>query len=73
MLAAALSALLTLAFIGFLIANLFQRQVENRLRESLSLQLDQLAAHLIVKDNNTAGLDADLSDPRYERPLSGLY
>ena len=73
MLAAALSALLTLAFIGFLIANLFERQVENRLRESLSLQLDQLAAHLVVKDDNTAALDADLSDPRYERPLSGLY
>jgi signal transduction histidine kinase len=73
MAAAALSALLTLAFIGFLIANLFERQVESRLRENLSLQLDQLAAHLIVKDDNTAGLDADLSDPRYERPLSGLY
>jgi signal transduction histidine kinase len=73
MAAAALSALLTLAFIGFLIANLFERQVESRLRESLSLQLDQLAAHLIVKDDNTAALDADLSDPRYERPLSGLY
>jgi signal transduction histidine kinase len=73
MVAAALSALLTLAFIGFLIANLFERQVESRLRESLSLQLDQLAAHLIVKDDNTAGLDAELSDPRYERPLSGLY
>jgi signal transduction histidine kinase len=73
MAAAALSALLTLAFIGFLIANLFERQVESRLRENLSQQLDQLAAHLIVKDDNTAGLDSDLSDPRYERPLSGLY
>ena len=73
MLAAALSALLTLAFIGFLIANLFERQVESRLHESLSLQLDQLASHLIVKDDGTAGLDADLSDPRYQRPLSGLY
>lgn len=73
MVAAALSALLTLAFIGFLIANLFERQVENRLRENLSLQLDQLAAHLILKDDNTVGLDAELSDPRYERPLSGLY
>lgn len=73
MAAAALSALLTLAFIGFLIANLFERQVESRLRDSLSQQLDQLAAHLIVKDDNTPGLDADLSDPRYERPLSGLY
>ncbi len=73
MVAAAFSALLTLAFIGFLIANLFERQVESRLRESLSQQLDQLAAHLIVKDDNTPGLDADLSDPRYQRPLSGLY
>ncbi len=73
MAAAALSALFTLAFIGFLIASLFERQVESRLRESLSLQLDQLAAHLIVKDDNSAGLDSDLSDPRYERPLSGLY
>ena len=73
MAAAAVSALLTLAFIGFLIANLFERQVESRLRESLSQQLDQLAAHLIVKDDNTAALDTDLSDPRYVRPLSGLY
>jgi signal transduction histidine kinase len=73
MVAAALSALLTLAFIGFLIANLFERQVENRLRENLSQQLDQLAAHLIVKDDSTPALDSDLSDPRYERPLSGLY
>ncbi len=73
MAAAALSALLTLAFIGFLIANLFERQVESRLRENLSQQLDQLAAHLIVKDDNTPALDSDLSDPRYERPLSGLY
>jgi signal transduction histidine kinase len=73
MLAAALSALLTLALIGFLIANLFERQVENRLREFLSMQLDQLATHLLVKDDGTAGLDAELSDPRYLRPLSGLY
>ena len=73
MLAAALSALLTLAFIGFLIANLFERQVESRLRESLSLQLDQLASHLIVKDDGSVALDVELSDPRYLRPLSGLY
>lgn len=73
MLAAALSALLTLAFIGFLIANLFERQVESRLRENLSLQLDQLASHLMLKDDGSAGLDAELSDPRYQRPLSGLY
>lgn len=73
MVAAAFSALLTLAFIGLLIANLFDRQVESRLRNSLSQQLDELAAHLVLKDDGTAGLDADLSDPRYERPLSGLY
>ncbi|MDE2445812.1 MAG: HAMP domain-containing histidine kinase [Alphaproteobacteria bacterium] len=73
MFAAALSALVTLALIGFLIANLFERQVESRVREFLSLQLDQLAGHLTVKDDGTAALDAELSDPRYMRPLSGLY
>ena len=73
MAAAALSALLTLAFIGFLIANLFERQVESRLRESLSQQLDQLASHVIIKDDGNVALDAEMSDPRYLRPLSGLY
>lgn len=73
MLAAALSAILTLAFIGLLIANLFNRQIENRFRENLSLQLDQLAAHLVVAPNDKVALDTALSDPRYERPLSGLY
>ncbi len=73
MVAAAFSALLTLAFIGFLIANLFERQVESRLRENLSQQLDQLASHIIIKDDGNVALDAEMSDPRYLRPLSGLY
>ena len=71
--AAAISIAVALAFIGVLIANVFDRQISKRLENDLSQNLDQLAAHFVFKDDNTAGLDADLTDPRYESPLSGLY
>lgn len=72
-LAAAVSIILALAFIGFLIANVFDRQIAVRLENDLSQQLDQLSAHLVMGPNDAAGLNQALTDPRYERPLSGLY
>ncbi len=71
--AATISVAVALAFIGFLIANVFDRQISSRLEHDLSQQLDQLAAQLVINDDNTAGVEENLTDPRYERPLSGLY
>jgi signal transduction histidine kinase len=71
--AATVSVVVALAFIGVLIANVFDRQITSRLENDLSQQLDQLAANLVIGADGAAALDANLTDPRYESPLSGLY
>ena len=75
LLAATLAGLLlALALAGVMLAGLFRDHVERQFRHDLTGQLDQLTARL---DFDAAGrplIDAQaLSDPRWQRPYSGLY
>jgi signal transduction histidine kinase len=71
--AGGLSILLALALGGLGLAILFENHVERRAVAELSVHLDQVIAAL---DRNGAGdvvLARPPADPRFERPLSGLY
>ncbi|MCD7107940.1 HAMP domain-containing histidine kinase [Rhizobium sp. DKSPLA3] len=69
--AASVALALVVAFLG--LSLLFERHVERRIVEELRLHLDQVFAGL---DRDPAGrLDVmrPPADPRFQRPLSGLY
>lgn len=69
--AASVALALVVAFLG--LSLLFERHVERRIVEELRLHLDQVIAGL---DRDPAGrLDVTRppADPRFQRPLSGLY
>lgn len=61
---------LIIAFFG--LSLIFERHVERRVAAELTLHLDQLIAALNQKDGKLA-LDREPTDPRFARPLSGLY
>jgi signal transduction histidine kinase len=71
--AAAVSTVLALAAIAWLLLSVLDDFIEGRVRNDLIHQLDEVAAHLTVGGGGGPALDARLADPRYERPLSGLY
>jgi signal transduction histidine kinase len=69
---AALSVALVLA--GLLLAGLFRDHVLRQFESALTTQLDQLTARLEVDASGQPQIDAQrLSDPRWQRPYSGLY
>jgi signal transduction histidine kinase len=69
---AALSVALVLA--GLLLAGLFRDHVMRQFESTLTEQLDQLTARLEVDASGQPQIDAQrLSDPRWQRPYSGLY
>jgi signal transduction histidine kinase len=61
---------LVVAFFG--LSLIFERHVERRVAAELALHLDQLIAALNQRDGKLA-LDREPADPRFARPLSGLY
>ena len=61
---------LLIAFFG--LSLIFERHVERRVAAELTLHLDQLIAALALK-NGKLTLDRQPADPRFTRPLSGLY
>ena len=68
----ALGAALVLA--GLLLAGLFRDHVMRQLESTLATQLDQLTARLEVNASGQPHIDPQrLSDPRWQRPFSGLY
>ena len=68
----ALSAALVLA--GVLLTGLFREHVVRQFESGLTAQLDQLTARLVVDAQGGPQIDGQrLSDPRWERPYSGLY
>lgn len=71
--AAGLSILLALLLIGFLMVRVFDQHVRERVAADLGHQLDQLAA--LATPNLAGGLkiDGDMTDPRFDQPLGGLY
>lgn len=69
---AALSVALVLA--GLLLTGLFRDHVVRQFEAALTTQLDQLTARLEVDASGQPQIDAQrLSDPRWQRPYSGLY
>ncbi len=68
----ALAVALVLAWL--LLAGLFRDHVMRQFESALTEQLDQLTARLEVDASGEPQIDAQrLSDPRWQRPYSGLY
>lgn len=74
-LAATLAAMaVALALAGLFLHSLFQDHVLRQYQGALTQQLDQLTARLEFDARGQAGIDAStLSDPRWDKPYSGLY
>ena len=71
--AAAVSIALALAVAGVVLSGLFEAHLRERLDHELAGHLDQLAANLGLDDRQRPVLERPLSDPGFQRPLSGLY
>lgn len=71
--AAALSITLGLLVAAVGLVALFERHVERRIGAELVGQLRQLAAAVQVDSGGALSIDPTPSDPRFHRPLSGLY
>lgn len=71
--AGAVSIVVALALAAAGLTALFQRHVERRVVAELHTDLDQLVAGLGLAADNTLELTRPLADPRFDRPLSGLY
>lgn len=70
---AAMWILLALAAAGIGISALFRDHVVARYDAELQNHLDQLAANIDVDGGGKPVLPMALSDPRFQRPFSGLY
>ena len=75
LLAATLAALaLALLLAGILLSGLFRTHVLRQFEAALTQQLDQLTAQLDIDATGQPVIDAQaLSDPRWQKPYSGLY
>ncbi len=71
--AAAVSIALALSVAGVVLSGLFETHLRERLDHELAGHLDQLAANLGLDEQQRPVLERPLSDPRFQRPLSGLY
>jgi signal transduction histidine kinase len=67
------SILIALALAGVGLTLLFERHVERRVIAELEANLRQLIGHLGHDPGGALRLERPLTDPRFERPLSGLY
>lgn len=70
---AAVWVTLALALAGLLLADLFRTHVRARFEAELTTHLDQLTAALERGPDGAPLVRIPLSDPRFRRPLSGLY
>lgn len=69
--AASIIAALVAAF--FVLSTLFERHVERRIAAELMLHLNQIIAGISERADAPLALARPPADPRFERPLSGLY
>ncbi len=69
--AAAVLAALALAAVG--LAELFERHATRRAVADLAIHLDQLAAGVGRDADGAVAITQPPADPRFDRPLSGLY
>lgn len=70
---AVLAVLAALTLSGVFLNLLFQRHVERRVESELDVHVKQLAALVAFGEDGTFELVAPPADPRFDRPLSGLY
>lgn len=73
LLAAAISVVVALSLAGTGMVLLFQNHVEERIERELQSHLLQLAASLEFTPDGALIVTRELADPRFNRPLSGLY
>lgn len=71
--AASLSILAALLLIGALLLWVFERHVRERMVADLGHQLDQLAALAGPGTDGSLAVDGEMTDPRFDQPLGGLY
>jgi signal transduction histidine kinase len=64
---------LALTIAGFVLSGLFSDHVRRRFEVELTNHLDQLASLIDLGPDRAPILPQPLSDPRFNRPLSGLY
>ncbi len=69
--AATIALALLLAGLGLVL--LFEWHLERRVQDELTTHLRQLAAGLVVTVDGALAVEGELADPRFERPLGGLY
>jgi len=69
--AASIAAALVAAF--FVLSMLFERHVERRIAAELTAHLNQIIAGISERPGGALELVRPPVDPRFERPLSGLY
>ena len=62
-----------LVIAGFVIVMAFDNHVRGRFIKELDDHLLQLAALIVPEAEGKVGLSGELSDPLFQRPLSGLY
>ena len=63
----------TVGIAGWVLQSMFEQQLSRQFDNELSMHLAQLAAHLETDVGGNPVLARPLSDPRLERPYSGLY
>lgn len=64
---------LALAVAGWLLTDIFRNHAEAELARHAELHLDELTVTLRPGSGGRVEASRDLSDPRFQRPLSGLY
>lgn len=64
---------IAIAVSGWGLGNLFRVHVEDQLRAELIRHLDQLTANVSLDTLGRPALALQLSDPRFNKPFSGLY
>lgn len=64
---------LALAVAGIVLTDLFRTHAEAELGRRIEHHLDELAAALTAAPDGKVTVTADLTEPRFHRPLSGLY
>ncbi|MGY6272514.1 sensor histidine kinase [Achromobacter denitrificans] len=65
--------LVSVALAGWGLASLFRQHITQQLQAELTLHLNQLTAAVNIGADGRPVVAAPLSDPRLEKPLSGLY
>lgn len=73
LIAGTVSVIAALALSAFGLSYLFERHVERRVAAELSAHLNQIVAGLDRRPDGTLAVARPPADPRFDKPLSGLY